>query len=260
MNKLTKTLILAIVILGLNAHCSNKKNNALRITVLSYNIHHAAGVDKKLDLKRIAKIIREVKPDIVSLQEVENKTSRTGEVDQTAVLAKLCSMKHCFGPAIKFSGGHYGNAILSRFPIKKVKHSALPGREARNLLEATLQLPGSQALSFLATHLDTTKRSQLKSLPIIAQRLKANAGKLMILAGDFNAVPQSSLIKTLLKDWNNATSGPGLQTFPVTAPKEQIDYIFYSKSPQWRLISQRTLDEKVASDHLPILSILELRP
>jgi len=54
-------------VMALASSCSTSKTQQL--TILSYNIHHGAGIDKKLDLQRIAKIISEVKPDIVALQE-----------------------------------------------------------------------------------------------------------------------------------------------------------------------------------------------
>jgi endonuclease/exonuclease/phosphatase family metal-dependent hydrolase len=54
----------------------------VRLRVLSYNIHHAEGVDRKLDVERIAAVIQSVKPDLVALQEVDRNVKRTGGVDQ----------------------------------------------------------------------------------------------------------------------------------------------------------------------------------
>ena len=53
-----------------------------RIRVLSYNIRHGEGMDGKIDLNRIASTINSVSPDIVSLQEVDDRRERTGGVDQ----------------------------------------------------------------------------------------------------------------------------------------------------------------------------------
>lgn len=238
--------------------CSNVTKEKQRVTVLCYNIHHGAGMDRKLDLKRIGEIIKRVNPDIVALQEVEDKTSRTGKVDQPKFLGEMAGLKHAFGKAISFAGGGYGNAILSRFPIKDLKNSPLPGNEARVLMEATLELADGQDLVFMTTHLDTNSPQQIKSLPIIAARVKANAGKLMLMAGDFNSRPESPTIQTLQKDWTNATSGPEFLTCPSNPPTEQIDYIFYRPVNKWRVVSRKTLDEPVASDHLPIVIVFEL--
>ena len=75
--------------------------------MLSYNIHHAEGVDNKLDLERIANVILSVKPDIIALQEVDQKATRSGSVDQPAELARLTKMNVAFGANIPLQGGHY---------------------------------------------------------------------------------------------------------------------------------------------------------
>ena len=43
------------------------------LRVLTYNIHHGEGTDGKLDLDRIARVIKAAEPDIVALQEVDQK-------------------------------------------------------------------------------------------------------------------------------------------------------------------------------------------
>ena len=50
------------------------------LRILAYNIHHGAGNDEVLDLERIAELIRSLDPDLVALQEVDNRTERTGGV------------------------------------------------------------------------------------------------------------------------------------------------------------------------------------
>ncbi|MDB4477222.1 hypothetical protein N9018_03350, partial [Rhodopirellula sp.] len=83
------------------AHCQTVENNAVQpdaadtksnsqiLRVLSYNIHHAAGTDGKLDLQRIANVIQSVDPDVISLQEVDRLARRSGSVDQPSELARL---------------------------------------------------------------------------------------------------------------------------------------------------------------------------
>lgn len=48
-----------------------EKEKPFRLKVLSYNIHHARGGDRKLILARIANVILSVKPDLIALQEVD---------------------------------------------------------------------------------------------------------------------------------------------------------------------------------------------
>ena len=116
-------LVLAILVSGSTLVAGQQP---VRLRVLSYNIHHAQGVDGKLDLQRIANVILSVKPDFVALQEVDQNTSRTGGVDQAAELAKLTEMKSVFGANIDLQGGHYGNAVLTRLPIGSHQNVLLP--------------------------------------------------------------------------------------------------------------------------------------
>ena len=65
-------LVLSVVLMSTQSIAAEP----LQIRVLSYNIHHGAGVDGKLDLPRIAGVITAVKPDLVALQEVDRNTER----------------------------------------------------------------------------------------------------------------------------------------------------------------------------------------
>ena len=78
---------LSLAFLGiwsLLASSVNAQDETRDLRVLSYNIHHGEGTDGKLDLKRIAKLIRDSKADLVALQEVDKKVSRSQGVDQAA--------------------------------------------------------------------------------------------------------------------------------------------------------------------------------
>ena len=73
------------------------------LTVLSYNVHHGRGADNKIDLGRIAKVIKDSGADLVALQEVDKLTSRANGVDQAKELGKLTGMHAVFGKAIDLS-------------------------------------------------------------------------------------------------------------------------------------------------------------
>ena len=151
-------------------HSSAAENATIRF--LSYNIHHGAGIDGKLDLKRIARVIRSASPDVVSLQEVDRKTGRTGGVDQAAELARLTNMNFSFGASMDFDGGKYGNAVLTRFDIIKTQVVSLPGEPRSALcvtLKTTAQAPSPGQFLFIATHLDTDKQPRMESVPLIEE-------------------------------------------------------------------------------------------
>ena len=91
------------------------ERNSLKI--LSYNIKHGRGMDGKVDLPRIAKVIGSLSPDLVTLQEVDKNCTRSGSIDLTRELAGILKMEGRFGKFMDFQGGEYGMAVLSRFPI-----------------------------------------------------------------------------------------------------------------------------------------------
>lgn len=234
-----------------------------RLRVLSYNIHHGEGTDRKLDLQRIAKVILSAKPDLVALQEVDQKVERSRKLDQPAELARLTGMKVVFGSNIRFQGGNYGNAILSKLPIVRHRNHKLPNfdkGEQRGLLEAEIQIPGEKPLLFLATHLDHRRKEaeRVASAQYINKLITDRKGDTAILAGDLNATPDSNPLKELKKQWqqSNTVARP---TVPVKDPKRQIDYILFRPGGAWKAVETKVLQEPVASDHLPVLAILELR-
>ena len=234
----------------------------LRLRILSYNIHHAEGVDGKLDVPRIAQVILSVDPDLVALQEVDKNTIRTGKVNQDIELSRLTKMNSVFGSNITFQGGQYGNAILSKFSIIKNKNFLLPNvdsGEQRGLLQSRIQISNKENVLFFSTHLDHRRSDteRLASAKAINQIISLDNKSPAILAGDFNDVPDSPTLKELGKVWLR-TNKKILRTIPASKPSRQIDYIFVQPKERWKIIESQVLDEDIASDHRAIFSIIEL--
>lgn len=255
--------ILALFVLSLSSMVD--AGEPIRLRVLSYNIHHGEGIDRKLDLERIAGVIRSVKPDVVALQEVDQKVERTQVADQPTELAKLTKMLVVFGANIELQGGHYGNAVLSRFPILRHTNHLLPnidGGEQRGVIEAEIMLPESgESLVLLATHLDfrADERERLASAKAINELAARHRNRPALLAGDLNATPDSKTLQELEKIWLRANE-KSLATVPVNQPTKQIDFILFCPEGRWKVIEVKVLDEAVASDHRAIFAVLELLP
>ncbi len=241
---------------------ASSNTEPIRLRVLCYNIHHAEGVDGKLDVPRIARVILSVKPDLVALQEMDQKTKRTQKVDQVAELARLTKMKSVFGANIDFQGGHYGNAILSRFPITRHKNHHLPNMdsgEQRGVLESVIKVSKEESILFMVTHLDHRRpdAERRASAKFINQMIGEQKNIPAILAGDFNDVPSSPTLKELGKLWVR-TNPEITPTVPVTKPVRQIDYILVRPKDRWKVVETQVLDEAVASDHRAIFAVIEL--
>jgi endonuclease/exonuclease/phosphatase family metal-dependent hydrolase len=234
----------------------------MTIRVLSYNIHHGEGVDGKLDLNRIAKVIESVSADLVALQEVDRNSNRTGKVDQAAEIGRLTGMSAIFEKNIAVAGGDYGNAVLSKFPIKSHRNVHLPrvgDSEQRGVLVVELQPPSLKTpVFFFATHLDyrSDNRERLASAEKINELAVEHPS---ILAGDLNDTPDSEVLKLFRAQWK-PTSDMELPTFPAESPRRQIDFILVRPADRWRVVETKAIDEAVASDHRAIFSVLELLP
>lgn len=248
--------------------CSNTTVTAaepLRLRVLSYNIHHAEGMDRKLDVPRIAEVIRSVQPDLVAVQEVDKLVQRTQNVDQPAELARLTQMHVVFGANIKLQGGHYGNAVLSKYPVAQHTNHLLPSLddgEQRGVIEALITVPDLQTpLRLYATHLDyrADEAERLASADMINKLIAGFPAQPALLAGDLNATPKSQTLKRFDAVWTKVNPQP-LPTIPVAKPNRQIDFILYRPQDRWKVIEVKVLDEAIASDHRAIFAILELLP
>ncbi len=219
-----------------------------KLRVLTYNIHHGEGTDRKIDYRRLSEMISSLKPDVVALQEVDVKTSRVDGVDQATLLGEMTAMNVVFGAAMPFSGGHYGEAILSRYPISEERSYPLPfnfGQEPRAVLRATIEPDnGVPEFVFLGTHLcHQSEENRLQQVKELRRRAGDEGQRPVILAGDFNARPGSMPMKSMLGDeWIDAT-----------APQSVIDYVLIQKSDRWKVTKVTTVDDLVVSDHRPVL-------
>ena len=236
------------------------------LRVLTYNIHHGEGTDGKLDLERIAKVILSVKPDLVALQEVDQKTQRTGGVDQIQRLAELTSMHPAYGRAMEYEGGGYGVAMLSRWPIGETATHPLPspkGVEPRVVLSSVIAPPGSDLkIQFMVTHVDHRadpkhRAAQLEKIheifPPIGYELP------QMIAGDFNATPESQEMQNFLGAWTDTAEGEKFLTSPSDKPRTKIDYILVRPGARWRVMETRALEEAVASDHRAVFAELKVK-
>ena len=230
------------------------------VRVLSYNIKHGEGMDQEVILERAAAVIRAARPDIVTLQEIDWNASRTGRVDQAARLGDLTGMEHAFGPFMDYQGGEYGMAILSRWPIVSVvNHELPPGTEPRSTLAARIRLPGGVGEVIVAgIHFYRTEEERFRQAREVVDIFEHEPTPI-ILAGDFNSRRGDRVMDVIDHHWTMPEKArPGL-TFPSDRPEREIDFIGYRPEDRFEVLEYRVLDERVASDHRPVLMVLRVR-
>ena len=232
------------------------------IRVLTFNIHHAEGIDGKVDVARIAQLIRDSEADIVGLQEVDRGVERTARRDLLKEIADLVGMRFAFGKTLDHQGGDYGNALLTSRPIVTVGNRPLPNTdngEPRGVLQVVVDVDGTQML-VLTTHLDHRNgdRQRVASAGAILEMVEAFGAGPVVAMGDFNDVPGSAtwtrLMTVFTDTWAAVGRGDGF-TIPVEAPAKRIDWILLRGLEP---VSAEVLKSD-GSDHLPVLGVIRLQ-
>ncbi len=246
-----------------------ERSNGPVIKVMTWNIHHAEGMDGKVDLQRIADVINKEQADFVLLQEVDSGVERTAKLNFPALLEKATGMKAFFGNNIVFQGGDYGNLLLSRYPLISAENHSykmLREGEQRGLINVVADIDGSK-IAVMNTHIDYRPDDSERLSNVEEIYLKTDEYKDMpvIIGGDFNDLPLSKvyfkMLNKFVDSWMELHDRDGF-TFPADNPVKRIDYIFYRNSLGNKKTILRPFKVKViktdASDHLPILATFEI--
>lgn len=260
---LSVLFLLQVGVLSLNIYAQSSIDSSRVVRVLTFNIYHGATMNDDFDLDLIAKVIKSVDPDLVALQEVDFKTNRARGMDLATELGWRTGLASLFGQAMPYDGGGYGEGVLSAYSFLNTRNHALgaqQGKEPRAALEVNVILKSNDTIRFIGTHLDHTKDetdriNQAKKL----NRIFTIDDHPAILAGDLNALPESKTMEILLKEWTKSFS-ENIPTAPAINPRVKIDYVLFRPANRWRILEIRVIDERVASDHRPVLSVLELLP
>ncbi len=223
------------------------------LRVITYNVHKCRGMDGRVSAVRIAGVLRELRGDIIGLQEV------TGE--QAECLSRELKMPYAMGENRQHQGCAYGNVLMSRWPIHDTHNYDLSvrGREQRGCLRADISVNGI-LLHVFNVHLGTSlleRREQGRKL--IAPDLLAHSDfqSPRIVLGDFNEWTSGLATRLLREHLESADVRRHLRrsrTYPGFLPFLHLDHIYYDKALQLdKLCLYRTPKTVVASDHLPLV-------
>jgi endonuclease/exonuclease/phosphatase family metal-dependent hydrolase len=236
-------------------------NDPVTVRVLTYNIHHGEGRDREFDVPRIGRVITSVQPDLVALQEVDVGTARASGVNQVRELARVTGLYAQFGKAMDYMGGGYGVAVLSRWPFLIIKNQPLPGspdREPRTGLTVHVRAGRrGPVLQFTSTHFDQASPEDRLAQAEYLNELLIRDDVPGILAGDMNARPDTEVMKVFQPWWSEV---PPVDPSPTTTPARPLlrgDHILFRSVGSWRPLESRLIDDTIASDHRPVMVVLE---
>jgi len=242
------------------------------IRVMTYNAHSCIGLDGKISPERIARVIGRHEPDIVALQELDMWRKRTGEVDQPHLIAKELEMIYHFHPSVVVDEERYGNAVLSRYPMELMRAGRLPGTikismaEPRGVIWTVISIAGIR-INFFNTHLGLFPRERIRQAKaLLGSEWIAHpvCHGPVILCGDFNALPNSRLCRTVKEFFRDAQEElehhSPKATWSSYYPVGRIDHVFISPEIEvTRVEVSRTDLDKIASDHLPLIVDIKIR-
>lgn len=249
------------LVVCLAALCAQAQGEATQtespvLRLVTYNIHHAEGLDKVVDLDRIVAVILSLQPDVVCLQEVDRDLPRTFNQDFVALLSQKLGMPGYFSANYRFQGGEYGNATFSRLPLISWSNEALPGGdglEPRGRLETVFSWDGG-VLRVWNTHLGLkAEERERQAAHILADGFFPDT----VFCGDMNENTLGKGMRQVLEALGEAPDARVCDdpSFPAGAPKRRIDHVFAGSDFEvTRCEVVRTETTVVASDHLPIVA------
>jgi endonuclease/exonuclease/phosphatase family metal-dependent hydrolase len=250
------------------------------LRVVTWNIHKGVrglALRKRLEIHAMQAAVAKLDADVICLQEVRRINHKEAarfthwpELPQADFLAP--PGYHAVYRTNAFTAhGEHGNALLSRFPVKRIGHEDVSDHrfEQRGLLHAVLDVQGSD-LHVIVVHLGLLAGSRARQLAQIGSYIAREipAHEPLVVAGDFNSPIASQRWAHQLLQLPQRSKAPitmlhalkGHPTFPSNMPLVQLDHIFVRGA---HLAKQHVPSEKQwarMSDHLPLIAQVELPP
>jgi endonuclease/exonuclease/phosphatase family metal-dependent hydrolase len=238
------------------AHASAHERQPAGTTTLrvaTWNIHGAVGADGRYVPDRVVGVLQEIDADIVALQEVaseEAHTSFLADLERDTgyhVVAGLLRQRH---------GSDFGNAVLSRFPVRSVEHLdlAVDRYEPRGALDVCVDLGLRPMLRVVATHLGLRPGERREQVRRILAKVERESPHPTLLMGDLNEwYLWGRPLRWLHSHFREMPAAP--RTFPAHRPVFALDRIWVSPAGSLRkLVRHATPLARSASDHLPLMA------
>ena len=254
--------------------------SAPTITVASYNMRKAVGLDRKRNPRRILEVLQEIDADVVALQEADKRVGGRG----AAVPHELID-NHGLYRAVSFGvrhsrllaripGGHHaermfkidtrnlgwhGNALLVKPHVGVLDCAALdlPTLEPRGAVMAEL-LVGDQPLRVIGLHLDLSGLWRRRQMRAILEAIERRPQRMpTVLMGDTNEWRTAAgCIKELNGAYRVAPTGPSFHSRRPIAPLDRI--IVDERLAIEAAGVHASASARRASDHLPVWARLSL--
>jgi endonuclease/exonuclease/phosphatase family metal-dependent hydrolase len=235
------------------------------LRIATYNIHRSRGLDRRTRPSRIAAVLADLEPDIAALQEVVGPgLDGPGHIEE---IGAALGMGWVMAPAREHRSHQFGNAVLSRFPVREHAQHDLTWKtcEPRCGQRVAVDLGGRGLLQIYNVHLGTALLERRYQAPRLAGWIhdrRVSVPKLVL--GDFNEWARRGIVAAALERRLQSLDLYGhlrrRRTYPGFFPLVHLDHIYFEGEVAIRRITMpRTRLALVASDHLPLVADIRVR-
>lgn len=238
------------------------------VRIITYNIHKGiGGVDRRYQPDRIIEALARYDADVIHLQEVDDGVPRSRHHRQVDLIGDALDMPYrAFQRNVALTQGHYGNAILSRFPLESVHNVDLtvPLKKRRRALVArcVVRREHQRTIQLVNCHLGLAgfeRVIQLKKLLDSRALRNLHHTTPTIIAGDYNDV-WGTLGRRVMEPAGFTAACKAAKTFPAIMPVRSLDRIYFNGDMLFdHSFPARSAVARQASDHLPVVADFELR-
>jgi len=245
----------------LDAALSESRPRAEGTLIASYNVHKCVGSDRRCDPERTSRVIHEIDADVIALQEADTRFGeRTGILD-LARLERESGLVPVPVSGMAKAHGWHGNVVLFKKGLVRDVHQInLPGLEPRGALVAEIELERGGALRIIAAHFGLLRHSRARQAQMLVELMNDRHEMPTILLGDLNEwrLGDRSSLNTFQSAFG--PQPPAVPSFPARLPVLALDRIMANRKGVLTTVEAHdTPLSRVASDHLPIKAIVNLK-
>ena len=242
--------------------------------LLVYNIRYATGTgpafhlplpgagylrSSRTVLEQITQFIRQEKPDLIGLVEVDTGSIRTGMINQAEYIAD--SLGHYTAYECKYGSDSFNHMV----PIVRKQSNALlasPNVTGERfhyfdtgIKRLIIELELDEVCVFLV-HLSLKYRHRQYQLRALYD-LISSATKPVIVAGDFNTFWGTHEIYLFMRAAGlRSANMQGIPSYPARSPRVELDFILVSGGIE---VTGFRIPEVRHSDHRPLICDFEIR-
>lgn len=253
--------------LAMNRKCSMTKP----VSILQWNVWYLE------DIKNIAAFLKANKADVICLQELTIDFDKQNNIHTPEYIAQELGYNvHYQEITFADKSVKLANAIFSKYElsdtrtvwINQEQGSGSYDDENRAYVEARVNVGGKEltvgTVHMSYTHAFEPSERKLQETDVLVEAVKNN-GKNFVLTGDFNAQPDSEVIKRIQKHVKNLGSDYDQKTwttkpfsyngFEADTLDWRLDYIFGSSD---MVVNSSKVLPTEFSDHLPVIVELNI--